>query len=282
MTALLLGLAGVAHAGAWTRDLGSAYAKVEGSVYAASRVRVPGATADSAGAYTGVQGSLHGELGLLKAHPVQLSASAPLVAGSHRTDIYDVFGPVPVRATTVRAGDLRVAAQTALTRAMPLAVAVEAKVPLYANGTVGQSLPSYAALFPKPGDGQVDLTGWAYAGGAIGEGFVEGGLGYLHRTEAFVGWDTDLQVTDGGRALGKVGWKWGPVWGLASLDAQWAWSTTIDGDEDLFTRQFVAASLAAMIELGDHLAIEPRASAELWTRNASQGVGGGLGLSWRR
>lgn len=273
---------GVAQAGAWTRELGSAYVKAEGSVYRSSRVRVPGAAADSTGTYTGVQGTAYGEVGVLGAHPVQLSVQAPVVYGQHRTDIYDVFGAVPVQATTVRMGDLRVAAQTALTRAMPLAVAVEGKVPLYANGDVGQSLPTYAALFPKPGDGQVDLTGWVFGGGAVGDGFVEGGVGYLHRTEAFVGWDTELEVVDGGRALGKVGWKVGSVWALAMVDAQWAWSTEVGGQEDTFTRQFVAASVASMVELGPHVAIEPRLSAEVWTRNASQGLGGGLGVSWRR
>ncbi len=270
-----------AWAGGWTRDLGDAYLKAETGVYTSSRVRVPGEEEDSGGRYTGVQVSGYGEVGLLRAHPVQLSASAPLVVGSHRTEIFDAFGAVPVRATTVRMGDLRVATQVALHPRHPLAVAVEAKVPLYANGTVGQSLPTHADLFPKPGDGQLDLTLWGYGAGAVGDGFVEGGVGYLHRTEQFVGWEPELALADGGRALGKVGYKIGPCWALGSVEAQWAWRGTIDGDLDTFTRQFVAATLAGLWELGPHWGLEPRVGAELWSRNASQGVSAGLGVSWR-
>jgi hypothetical protein len=273
----------LAWGGAWTRELGQAYTKAEAAGYLAPRVRVPGDDEDSGGRYTALQLSAYAEAGLLSAHPLQLSVSAPLVAGWHRTEIFDVFGAVPVRASTVRAGDLRVAMQGALSRRLPVSAAIEAKVPMYANGSVGDSLPTHAQLFPLPGDGQVDVTAWLF-GGAAGDGwFAEAGLGYLHRTEQFVGWDTELRAADGGRGLLKGGWGVGQGWLIGWLDGQWAWRTEIDGVDDSFTRQFLALGLSAAVPLNDdgRWALEPRLGAELATRNASQGVSAGLGLSWQ-
>lgn len=178
-------LASVALGGAWTRDQGEVYTKAAVDVYGASRVRVAGELEDSDGRYLGTQVSTYGEVGLSKGHPVQATASVPLVVGAHRTQIYDVFGELPVRATTVRMGDLRLGLQTALLPTAPeapVALAGELKLPLYANGRVGSSLPTYAELFPRPGDGNIDGTAWLLGGASRGAWFVEGGAGYLRRT----------------------------------------------------------------------------------------------------
>ena len=69
------------------------------------------------------------------------------------------MGTYSIRATTARAGDLRGAVQVALHPKAPLALAVDVKVPAYANGKVGQEFMALAEVFPKPGDGQVDVGG---------------------------------------------------------------------------------------------------------------------------
>lgn len=275
----------VAHGGAWTREVGSLYVKGGADLYRAQRFRAPGETEESEGGYLGQQYSLYAEAGVLPLYPVQLSVAAPLTVGTHRADIFDAFGALPVRATTVRGGDLRASLQTALLRKIPLAAALEVKIPLYANGAVGDGVPNYKELFPKPGDGQVDLTLWVHGGAAPIDGlFVEGGVGYLHRTEAFVGWETDITFADGLRAGGKVGYQlFDPLLAIVGVDSQLAFSnTTPEGEEDLYTRQFLVLAASALIDLAPGLALEPRIAQELFARNASQGIGVGLGLSFRR
>ncbi|MEO0604640.1 MAG: hypothetical protein AAF211_24615, partial [Myxococcota bacterium] len=182
---------------------------------------------------------------------------------------------VPVRATTARLGDLRVALQTALLRDAPLAVAVEAKIPMYRNGAVGNARINFAELFPKPGDGQVDVTAFVFAGASLSDRtFVEGGVGYLWRTRAFVGWETDVRYVDGLRGVAKLGHTVGRVLGVIGLETQLAFAP------DDVTRRFVVANTSALIDLGRGLSLEPRLGYELIAQNASQGIGAGLGLSW--
>lgn len=284
MTSVLWWMCASSFAGAWTRDLGSVYAKAGVDVYSALRFQAPGEAEVSEGGYFGQQYGVYGEVGLSKGHPVQISLTAPLTVGSHRTTVIDAIGEQPVRAVTVRLGDLRVAAQTALHRKLPIAAAVEAKIPLYENGGVGTDMRNLADLFPKPGDGQIDITAWLYGGSGIGaKGFAEAGVGYLFRTEAFVGWDTDIVFRDGLRALVKGGVTAGRVILVGGVEGQFAWRLRDDeGELDPYTRQFVVGSVSALIDVAPGLAIEPRFAVELYARNASQGIGGGLGISYRR
>ncbi len=57
---------------------------------------------------------------------------------------------------------------------------------------------------------------------------------------------------------------------------------SLGGEDDLYTREFVVAFASALIDVADGVAIEPRFGAELFARAASQGLGGGIGVSWRR
>jgi len=274
MSAVLL-LLGVAHAGGWTRDQGSAYLKLGSDAYQALAFRLPGEAQDSPGSYFAHQHGVYGEVGLTSGHPLQLTVSAPVIVGTHRTEVFDAFGALPVRATTARLGDLRVALQTAVLRDTPLAVAVEAKVPMYRNGLVGADRINFAEIFPKPGDGQVDLTFFAHAGTSLGSRtFVEGSAGYLWRTALFVGWDTDIRYVDGVRGIAKIGHTVGRVLGVAGLETQLAFRP------DDFTRRFLVANLGALVDVGGGVSIEPRLGYEIWAENASQGVGFGLGASW--
>ena len=273
-------LAASAHGGAWTKEVGEVYVKAGADAYGALSFVAPGGTEASEGSrYFGQQYSVYGETGVLPVHPVQVSVSAPLVVGTHTATAFDAMGPLRLRATTARLGDLRAAVQVALHDEIPIAAAVEAKVPLYANGSVGADIPNYQELFPKPGDGQLDLTGWLFAGGSLAKAtFLEGGVGYQHRTEAFVGWDTDITFADSVRFVAKGGRTFGPVLPIVGVEG----TVSLGGADDLYTRQFLVASASALIDIAEGLALEPRFGAELWARSASQGLGGGLGVSWRR
>ncbi|MBX2800149.1 MAG: hypothetical protein KTR31_20895 [Myxococcales bacterium] len=278
-------LSTAAFAGAWTKPQGAAYVKAGADIYQALTFQAPGASERSDGSYFGQQYSIYGEVGVTKGHPLQISLGVPLAVGTHTTEIIDAFGELPVRATTTRAGDMRVTAQTALSRKLPIALALEAKIPLYANGSVGEALPNYAEFFPKPGDGQVDGTLWLFAGAAPSEKiFAEAGLGYIARTELFVGWDTDIEFRDGLRGLGKVGFlPTKKVVLIGSLEGQMAFSNkNAAGEVDTFTRQFLVGGVNALIDIADGIALEPRFALELASRNASRGYGAGIGLSWRR
>lgn len=270
-------LAAAAHGGAWTKDPGELYAKAGADLYRAVRFVSPGTAVERDGAYLGQQYGIYAEAGVLPFHPVQLSIAAPVVVGTLWSEVFDPFGALPVRATTARAGDLRVAGQVALHPDLPLSAALEVKVPLYANGSVGADLPTLASLFPLPGDGQVDLTPWLYAGASPADGtFVEAGLGWRHRTEVFVGWDTPITFVDGLAFTAKGGRTFGRVIGVGGAEG------VINARSDRYTRQWVALFATALIDVAPGLAIEPRVAGEVWARNASQGLGGGLGLSYRR
>jgi hypothetical protein len=266
-----------AWAGAWTRASGAGYAKVGVDVYRAARFVAPGESDPSPGSYVGEQVGGWVEAGVgPKAWPIQLAVGAPVTVGHHRTSVTSVVGPIEVRATTARLGDLHLVPQLALHPELPLALAVDLKVPLYRNDGVGGD-SGQAALFPKPGDGQLDVTPTLWAGAARGTAFGELGLGWRHRTEQFVGWTTPVSFVDAGVVTAKGGVDLGRVLPIAQVDA------VLSLAPDPYSRQSVTASLSALIDVvADHVALEPRVAGELWARNASQGYGAGLGLSVRR
>ncbi len=273
-------LAAAALAGAWTRPLGGLYAKAGADVYDAFTFVAPGHSSAGAGDYFGQQDGIYAEAGVLPgAWKGQLSVAAPLVVGTHTTAIPSIAEEIPVRATTTRLGDLRVAAQTPLLREAPVALSVEVKLPLYANGAVGERFGTSARLFPKPGDGQVDVTPMVFAGASPWAGtFAEVGLGWRFRTEAFVGWDAGaIEFSDGVVFLAKGGHDFGRVIGIVGLDG------VVSPEPTAWTRQFVAVAGSALVDLvPDHVALEPRIGTELWARSASRGLAAGLGISVRR
>jgi hypothetical protein len=275
----VIALLAVAHAGAWTKERGQAYVKLGADVYDAVTFQPPGATEPMPGAYIGQQGGFYGEAGLLEdGWRAQAAVSWGVVSGHHRAEVSDVVGDSVVRASTTRPGDLRLTGQVALHRTAPLALSVEVKIPTYANEGVGAYLQSLAFLFPKPGDGQIDVTPQVHAGVVPFEkGFAEVSAGYRFRTEAFVGWDTTIRFADGVLGAGKLGVDLGRVLPIVGAEA------LVAVRDDLYTRQYAVVYGTALVDLvPDHLALEPRASAELWAKNASRGYGVGLGLSYRR
>jgi hypothetical protein len=147
---------------------------------------------------------------------------------------------------------------------------------------VGAAYPSLEALFPLPGDGQIDVTLWVYGGATPWKNtFVEAGTGYRHRTELFVGWDpsANVEYVDGIPWVAKIGRTFGSVLLLAGTDGI---VTVGDPSRDSFTREYVGLFASALIDIAEGVALEPRLSGEVWADNTSQGIGGGLGVSVRR
>lgn len=267
---------GFASAGTWTKELGEVYVKAHADAYGSVRYVAPG-TARADGSYLGQQYGVYAEAGIVPGWRGQLALAVPLVIGTHHAVYDDPFGTDEVRATTVRSGDLRVAAQIALHRRLPLALSADAKIPTYANGTVGDAYPVYRTLFPKPGDGQVDLGAMLHAGASLGEhGFGEAAVGFVHRTETFVGWDTDLELTDGVRFAAKAGRSVGRLLPILAVDG------VVSPRATRYTRSVVTLSGLASLDVGRGVALEARVGVDAWVRNGSQGLGAGLGLAWSR
>lgn len=272
-------VASPAWAGAWTRDAGSFYAKLGADAYISNNyVATDRPAEETVGSYFGRQLVLYGEVGVLKSWPLQVTASVPLTAGTLAQDGISIplRGP---RATSVRLGDLRLAAQTALTKDLPLAAALEVKIPLYQNGNIGKRYgQSYQELFPIPGDGQIDVAAWFLAGASIKDTplWNDFGAGYLHRTEVFVGWDVDARLVDGIVFYDTVGATFGPVVPMIR----------VDGVKNLapssVTKERIGFGPAVLVDVAEGVAIEARSSFDVWARNTAPGVGFGLGVSVRR
>ncbi len=277
MIPLIAALVTPAHGGAWTKEVGDAYVKGGADVYQALRYVVPGAAEPvDGGTFFGQQYGVYAEVGVLPPWRGQIAIAAPLTVGTATGTAQDAFGDLELKATSVRMGDLRLLPQIALHKTAPVAAMLEIKIPLYRNGSIGGSSPVFMDFFPIPGDGQLDVTAWLLGGAApSGATFFEGGLGYRRRTEAFFGWDTTIEFVDGLTFTGTGGVRGGPV--LVMLKADGVVSVATDD----VTRQFVTAGPALLVDLASGVAIEARFAGELWARNASQGIGGGLGVSWR-
>jgi hypothetical protein len=274
---LLLLLPSLASANAWTRQAGSHYVSLSANTYRAGSVVDP-ATGDAVPAtYVGRSYGLYGEVGVLPVWPLMVSASVPLSVGtSHFED--PSFGGKQGSATVVRAGDLRVALQGAILHEGPqLAVQFEAKVPLYANGRVGVGFGNLRPWFPRPGDGQVDLTPRVKAGGGIPNTpmFAQGSLGFRFRTPWFVGWTTDTRFAHGVVFDAQIGARFGPLVVIGTADA------IVNVQRDDVTRESLTLAVQGLLDLWKGLALEARFAGEPWARNAAQGVTFGLGISWR-
>lgn len=275
-----------ALAGPWSKEFGQLYAKVGADLYYTRDYddarQGAGIGPDGAGIQDllSTQISFYAEVGVLPVWPLQLSVSLPLSIG--RTTFTDptLIGEDEIGiATGVRLGDLRVALQSQILRkGFQLAGSVELKVPLYSNDKVGQGLGPYRDWFAIPGDGQLDITPMVLMGGSIPTPvpmWIEGGVGYRFRTEAFVGWTTDIEFVDGIPFYATWGLAPGPVWITLRADG----IKNIKDDET--TREFVTIGPGVGITVWKGLAIEFRVAGDVVAKNAPQGVSGGFGVSWR-
>ena len=285
MITLLLAVCGTAQAGAWTRELGSYYAKVGADLYTAPNysspaTQLPGTDASAAGPYFGQQYGAYAEIGLLKAKfwRAQVALQTPIAVGHTTFRQESSFGALAGHATVVRLGDVRITPQVAVAKKLPLAVGLEAKIPGYKNDSVCVDNP-YRVYCPRPGEGQVDLTPYGAAGTPFADhGFVEGRLGWRFRTDIVVGSEGPAFPLGDGPIWGaNLGWSFGPLLALAQADG-----VSVLGNDEL-TPQSVRAGPAVLLTVDKKsgLALEARFSADVWAKATSQGYGGGLGVSIR-
>jgi hypothetical protein len=273
---LALGVSTLAEAGPWTREKGSYYTKTGADGYWALDWDQAGSAVMDSDRYLGQQYSVYGELGLPTGHPVQLAISAPLTVGTvwftRKADGQTAEG----RATVMRAGDLRLRPQVAIHPTKPIAAALEIKLPMYGVDGVCDDNPQFRDLCPRPGDGQIDLTGWALVGGGFNWGFAEVGLGYQHRTEWYLGWDTPLAFGDSVVFTAGGGASAGPVLIMARVDGNW-WP-----DDDGVTSQQTRVGPSVLVDVAEGIAIEARSQLDVVARHAGRGLGFGVGISARK
>jgi hypothetical protein len=274
--AALLLLPSLAHAGAWTRELGSHYVRAGYDVYGALSWNAPVGGATTALGYQAHTASVYAEVGLTPVWPLQLYTTLPLLYSDLQFTTPDAAEGSAGRATSLQPGDLRVGLQTSLYRkSVQLALGVELKVPLYRNDDIGAAQGLWKSVFPLPGEGQLDVTPQLRLGWSGGKAFGELMVGYRFRTEAFLHFDTPATLVDGVPMNLKGGVTFGRVLVMAELDA------LVNVSRDPYTREFVSVGPALMVTVWEGLAVEARMSGELWVDNAAQGMTGGLGLSWR-
>jgi hypothetical protein len=269
-----------AQAGAWSKNFGELYTKVGADFYKAARYVDPNTGLEVEGLdFFGQQYSLYAEVGVLPWWPLQVSLLLPLSVGTSRFPDETVFAEGDTgRATSVRLGDMRVQLQTSILRkGFQLSPAFELKIPLYGNGKVGSHFGTWSEAFPLPGDGQLDVTGWLFFGGALPKTpmFLQGGAGYRHRSSTFIGWDTDLDFVDGIPFTATLGVNIGPVLAMLQVDG------IKNVREDEITRENLSVGVGIFASVWRGLAIEGRFAGEVWANNAAQGISFGVGLSWR-
>ncbi len=269
---IALWIAGAAHAGAWTRDAGSVYAKASIDAYGSTQYVDPRGIAVDA-SYLGEQLATYVELGVVD--DLQVTAQVPLQSGTSTFPVGRENG----HATSLRFGDLWIGLQKGvLEKPFRLSVAIEGKIPLYSNDSIGRGGGAYRAYFPLPGDGQIDLGAWLWGGGSIPRTQIWGqvGAGYRYRSEWYLGWVTDTDFSDGVPMRGQLGLGTSGNWVSLGVDSFLALA-----DDDV-TREWVSVGPSGGYALGRGFAIEGRVSVDLYTRHSSKGVGGGVGVSWTR
>jgi len=279
LVAMASSLPGPASAGAWTRDFLDSYIKAAADFYKTAGYVDPQTGEEYEDDFFGQQYSFYGELGLIPVWPVQVSLLLPLTIGRRSFTSTQFADDGRAHATAIHPGDLRAGLQVAvLRRALQLSLQAEFKIPLYANDEVGLTMGSYREFFPLPGDGQVDVTARLLVGASLPRniGWIEGGIGYRARTEAFIGWDTDIAFVDGVPFEFRAGFTTGPFTGIVAVDGM----KNVKADE--YTREGVAIGGGALLALGRGVSLEARLQGEVWTHNAPQGVSFGLGLSLQR
>lgn len=301
---MIWALASLAVAGPWTREQGSTYTKAGADYYATTRYILPaesglGSTGDvGTNAFFGHQYSVYSELGVSDGWPIQVAARLPFTVSDVAFAAEDSVNVLSGDVQSYRMGDFEIMPQVALSRKHPIAAAVQLKLPLYNVDSICEG-SIYLDFCGRPGDGQLDLTGWLLAGGSFfsGKAWAEGQLGYRHRTEVFRNWTTDRAFVDslafGGTVGGKIGSRFlamvrfdgnrnfsGFLYDKQYGDPLVQAAVDANGGEDPFTRQSIGVGPQAMVMLTDHVALEGRASWDVWAQSTSIGVGFGAGISW--
>ena len=169
-----------AQAGPWVRDAGEGYLKLGGSSFVGDQYYRAGVPTELESKASSL--SVYGEVGL--GHALQLVMYLPYQVASNETG-------GGVRYVNHTLGDLRLQVDTKLTDAFPLALSLEAKVPLYevvSEQELTGEQEAWRTNFPDVGDGNLDLTLKLQAGASLGwlGGWVTGVLGYTKRLGRYI------------------------------------------------------------------------------------------------
>ena len=276
---LLFLLPATAHAGAWTKEFGHYYAKIGADFYKPGAYVDPTTGETTEDSFFGQNYNLYVEAGFFPLWPIQVSFLLPVSVGTVTFSDPKTFGDETARATTTRLGDLRFGFQGAiLKKTVQLSLGIQFKIPLYSNGRVGAEFPTYAEVFPIPGYGQIDVNPQLHVGGGLPgvPMWMTLGMGYMHRSSAFLGWEPDLDFVDSITFTYTFGGNAGPVLIMFNLDGNKNFV------EDNITRESVALGPSVAVTVWRGLAINARLQGEVWSRNAGQGVSFGFGVSYQR
>ena len=145
------------EAGPWPRAFGSAYVKLGAAQFSADSGADSNAASVSGFTYESETYNVYAEIGL--PHRLTVVADLPYVTATH-------FAPTGYAFDNRTLGDGRFELSYSVLEGIPVAVAVEAKVPFYDSideqaddgvlAVDGEQWP--ASAFPNPGDGNVDVT----------------------------------------------------------------------------------------------------------------------------
>lgn len=184
LAVLVLGLPTTALAGPWIKAPGEGYVKAGATVFSAEDSFNQGQSLGLA--YLGQTYNLYGEFGLPGG--LQVVADVPMVVATNTS----AAGVNYINRTL---GDMRLELDYGVLQGgpVPLAVGVEAKLPLYTPiseqgvGDPAGAFPRSAAFFPDPGDGNVDVTVKALTGYSFypAPAWATAELGYRARLGGF-------------------------------------------------------------------------------------------------
>ncbi len=269
--ALML-LAAPAHAGPWTKNQGELYVKAGQGFFFANSYRDSAGVLQEGIEYLGATTSIYFEVGVLRG--LQVWGYLPFVAARNA---FDDDGTSWLRTS---GGDALLGLQYTphfFKLPFPAALKLEVKVPFYdVNGVQG----IYAARFPAPGDGQVDLTFWLSAGGSLTAIplFFFAEVGYRLRTEAFVGTGPfSSSFGDGFTFFGSVGYTF-----FKRVIVAVNTGGVIPFADDIRTKGYMTLGPAVYVPIWRGLAAEASFDPMIYTnKNASPGMGFSFGLSFK-
>ncbi len=259
------------QAGPWIKAPGETYTKVGATFFTAEESFNQGLSTGLA--YAGQTYNIYGEVGL--PGRLQLIADLPVVVGTNSSQ-------QGVNYVNQSLGDMRLELDWGVAEGLPVALAVEAKVPLYtplAQQTSGQitRFPRSATNFPDPGDGNVDVTVKALAGYSLHPlpAWITGELGYRARFDGFV---------DGIFAVASAGYFVWPEHIALGVFSNAVINLGDDPNPDVrLTREFVYVQgyvLVTAAPLDPDLAVTFSAGSIVYARNSAAGNDFGVGVSY--